>query len=91
MSLCGVHLVLQATISDRGAFDPFSLQQDFLAASEVDVGWREVTQASVITAMVLILDEGGDLGFEIARKIIVFQQDAVLERLMPTLDFSLRL
>jgi hypothetical protein len=38
--LCGLHLVLQAAISDCGSFDPFSLQQDGLGASEVDVGRR---------------------------------------------------
>jgi hypothetical protein len=29
------------------------------------------------------------LGFEIARQVIVFEQDAVLERLMPALDLAL--
>jgi hypothetical protein len=36
--LCGLLLVLQAAISDCGLFDPFSLQQDGLGASEADVG-----------------------------------------------------
>src|SRR5258708_30716214 len=34
----GLPLVLQAALGDGLAFDPFSLQQDCLAASEVDVG-----------------------------------------------------
>ncbi len=38
-----------------------------------------------------MLDEGVDLGFEIARQEVVFEQDAVLEGLMPPLDFALRL
>ena len=42
IDLCGVHLVLQATILDCGSFDPFSFQQDGLSAAEVDVGRREI-------------------------------------------------
>ena len=41
--------------------------------------------------MVVMVDEGGDLAFEIAGQVIVLEQDAVLERLMPTLDFALGL
>jgi hypothetical protein len=37
----------------------------------------------------VVSDEGLDLGFEIAREVIVFEQDTVLERLMPALDLSL--
>ena len=37
-TLRGMPLVLQAALSDSLTFDPFSLQQDCLAASEVDVG-----------------------------------------------------
>ena len=36
-----------------------------------------------------MIDEGADLAFEIAGQIIVFQQDPVLERLVPSLDFAL--
>ena len=36
--LRGLPLMLQATLCDGLAFDPFSLQQDCLAAPEVDVG-----------------------------------------------------
>src|SRR5262245_55828174 len=38
MTLRGFALVLQAALGDGLSFDPFSLQQDCLAASEVDVG-----------------------------------------------------
>jgi hypothetical protein len=40
--LCGVQLVLQAAILDRGSFDPFSFQQDGLSAAEVNVGRRDI-------------------------------------------------
>jgi hypothetical protein len=32
--------------------------------------------------MIVVLDEGRDLAFELARQVVVFQQDAVLQRLM---------
>ena len=43
----------------------------------------------MIALVVVVLDEGVDLGFEIARQEVVFEQDAVLEGLMPPLDFAL--
>jgi hypothetical protein len=41
----------------------------------------------VISQVIVVGDEGRDLGFEIARQ--VFEQDAVLERLMSALDLGL--
>ena len=45
----------------------------------------------MIAGMVVLRHEGGDLTFEIARQVIVLEQDAVLERLMPALDLALGL
>ena len=45
----------------------------------------------MIAGMVVVLDEGRDLPFEIAGQVVVLEQDAVLERLMPALDLALRL
>ena len=78
--------MLQAAILDCGSFNPFSFQQDGLSSAEVDVSWRQIVQALVIAAMIVVIDEGVDLGREVAGQIIVLQQDAVLERLMPALD-----
>ena len=66
--------MLQAAILDCGSFDPFSLHEDFLAASKVDVGGREIAQALVIAAMIVVLDEGVDLGFQVTGKIIGLEQ-----------------
>lgn len=68
----------------RASFDGF-------APSEVDVSGRDVVQALMVTMVVVVIDEGLDLGFEIAGQEVVFQQDAVLECLVPPLDFALRL
>ena len=41
--------------------------------------------------VVVMIDKGLDLGFEIAGQEVVFQQDAVLQSLMPPLDLALSL
>ena len=41
--------------------------------------------------MIVVLYEAFDAGAEITRQEVVFQQDAVPEGLIPTLDLSLRL
>ena len=79
----------QAAIGDCLSFDPLPFDQNGLAPPEVDVGGRQVGDALVISQVIVVGDEGRDLGFEIARQVIVFEQDAVLERLMPALDLSL--
>ena len=81
--------MLQAPQFDSPSLDSFSLQQDGLASPEVDVGGCEIVEALVIAAMIVALDEGCDLGFEIARQEIVLQQDAVLQCLVPALNLAL--
>ena len=39
--------------------------------------------------VVVVVDEGLDLGFEIAGQKVVFQQDAILQGLVPALDLAL--
>src|SRR3974377_1610397 len=87
--LSGLNSTLQAAIGDGVAFDPFAFQKDGLAAPEVDVSRSEIADAFMIAQMIVMLHEGIDLGFEIARQVVVFQQDAVLERLVPALDLAL--
>src|SRR5436305_1105166 len=81
--------VLQAAISNGLSLDPFSFGQDGWAASEVDVGRGEIVDALVVAAVVVVVDEGRDLGFEVAGQEVVFQQDAVFESLVPALDLAL--
>ena len=83
--------MLQAPVLDGLSFDPLLFQQDGLAVPEVDIGGREVIQALVIAPVVVVLDECGELGFEITGQIIVLQQDPVLEGLVPALDLALGL
>src|SRR5262249_39903400 len=81
--------MLQAAVGHSLSLDPLSLCQDGGPAPEVDVGRGESVDGLVITAAVVVVDEGGDLGFEIARQEVVFQQDAVLQGLVPALDLAL--
>jgi hypothetical protein len=79
----------QAAIADCLSFDPFAFNQNGLTTSEVDVGEREVADALVVSQVIVVGDEGLDLGFKIAQQVIVLEQDAVLECLMPALDLAL--
>ena len=81
----------QASRFDGPSFDPFSLCQNGLAAPEVDIGRSEVLQALVVAPMVVMIDKGIDLLPEITGQVVVSQQDAVLQGLVPTLDLTLSL
>ena len=76
---------MQAPRFERFSLDPFPLFQDGFVASEVDVGRRDVVQALVVSSMIVVVDEGLDPGFEITGQEVAFQQDAVLQGLMPAL------
>src|SRR5271157_2017726 len=89
--LCGVQAMLQAAVCDCLVFDPFAFEEDALGPSKIDVGGCEIVEALVISGVIVSLDESRDLPFEISRKIVMVQQDAVLERLMPALDLALGL
>ena len=56
---------------------------------KVGVGRRDVFQALVVTLVVIMLDERFDLGFEVAGQEVVFQEDAVLQGLVPAFDLTL--
>jgi hypothetical protein len=71
------------------SFDPFSFCQDGVTPPSVDVGRGEIVDALVVAPVVVVSNEGGNLSLEITGQEVVFQQDAVLERLVPTLDLAL--
>ena len=86
-----MQLMLQATVCDRLALDPFAFEEDGLGPAEVDVSGGKIVEALVIAGMVVMRHEGRDLAFEVAGQVIVLKQDAVLEGLMPALDLALGL
>jgi hypothetical protein len=89
--LGGELAVLQAPMLDGLSLDPFALFDDGGCPAEVGVGGCHVGQALVVTLVIVVLDEGLDLGFEVAGQEVILQQDAVLQGLMPALDLALGL
>ena len=57
----------QAAFFDCVSFDPFSVEQDGLAASEVNVGGREIIQALMIALVIVVINESADTGFKSTR------------------------
>ena len=84
-------LMVQAAVLAGQYFDPVPPFDDGDVAAEVGVDGRDVAEALVLAVVVIVLDESADLAFKVPRQIIVFQQDAVLQRLMPALDLALSL
>ena len=66
--------MLQSSVFDGFAFDPFALKQDGLAASEVDIGRRQVLQAFMVAPAIVVIDEAIDVGFEVARQVVVLDR-----------------
>ena len=81
--------MLQATVCDGSKLDAFAFCEDRLGSAEVEVSRREVADALMIAEVIVVLDKGGDLSFEIARQVIVVEQNAVFQ--VPALDLSLGL
>ena len=82
---------MQASRFECLSFDPFALFQNGFVAAEVDVSGCDVVDALMIALMVVVVDEGFDLGFKITGQEVVFKQDAVLQGLMPAFDLALGL
>ena len=89
--LGGELAVLQAPMFDGLSLDPFAQFDDCRSPAEVGVGRRHVGQALVVSLVIVVLDEGLDVGFEVAGQEVVFQQDAVFQGLVPALDLALGL
>ena len=89
--LSGDCTVVQASKLNGLSFDPFSFEEDGLAASEVDVGRCQIADGLVITLVVVVIDEGIDLSLKVAGQIVVLEQNAVLQRLVPAFDLALGL
>ena len=76
---------------DGLSLDALAFLQDSLTAAEVDIGRGEIVQALVVAPVVVVVDEGLDLSVELAGQVVVLEQDAVLQRLVPALDLTLGL
>ena len=69
--LGGLLLVQQAAVLHCQFLDLCPPFDDCGVASEVDIGGCDVTEALVVAVIVVMVDEGVDLGLEIAGQVIV--------------------
>ena len=83
--------MVQASILYSLLFDAPPSSQDGFASPEVDISRCQVAYALVVAMVVVVVDEGGHSGFMLPFEDVVFEQDAVLQGLVPALDLSLRL
>jgi len=60
--------VMQASRFECLSFDPFALFQNGFVTPEIDVGRCDVVDALVIPLMIIVIDEGFDLNFEVTRQ-----------------------
>ena len=65
MMLCRLPPVQQAPVCDGPSFDPFPFDEDSLTAFEVDVGRRQLAKALVVAPVIVVGDEGSDLGHKV--------------------------
>lgn len=83
-------LANQAAVLDGLLYEAPPFSQDGYTATEVDVGRGDVVDAPVVAVVVVVIDEGGDGCFEFAVEELVFEQDVVLQGLVPSFDLVLR-
>ena len=83
--------MLQAPMFDGLFLDGGALGEDLLVPPEAGIGRHHIAQALMVTLVAVVVDERLDLSFEIAKQVVVLQQDAVLQRLVPALKLALRL
>jgi hypothetical protein len=72
--------VLQAAIGDGLSFDPFSFCQDGVAAPEMGIRVSQIANALVVSAIVVVVDEGRDLRFEIAGQSVPMSDNRPADR-----------
>jgi hypothetical protein len=65
--------MLQAAVCDSGQLDAFAFCEDRLRSAKVDVGRCDVFDALMIAGVIVVLDEGVDLPFEISGQIVVVE------------------
>ena len=80
---------LVAALLDCQFLDLFPFSENVFVAPEVDISGCDVSLALLVTLVVLILDEGLDLTFEIAGRAVILQQNPVLNALVQMLEFAL--
>ena len=84
-------LMVQAAVLEGHFFDPVPPFDDGGVAAEVGVGGRDVAEALVVVAVVIVIDESADLAFEVSEEVIVFPAGCGFQSLLPMLELALGL
>ena len=87
--LCRLLAMDQTAFADGQLLDLSPSLDDGVMMPEVDVGWGEVAEALVVAPVVVSIDEGADLRFQVSGQVVVLQQDAILQGLVSALDLAL--
>ncbi len=82
-------LIEQAALSDGLFLYPPSFFEDGWGAAEVGVGRRNVAEAFMGPAVIVVIDELADGGLECTGQVVVLEEDPVLQGLVPSLDLAL--
>ena len=90
-SLCRDLAMQQAAFFDGLSLDLLSSSEERVCPAEVDIGRRQVSEASVIAVLVVVIDKVVDRLLQRLRELAVLKQDAVLQGLVPALDLALDL
>ncbi len=67
--------MLQAAVLYCQFLDLVPFSDDGFVAPEVDISRCDVTEALVVSLVVIVIDEGPDLAFEVAGQIVIFQHE----------------
>lgn len=79
----------QAARLDCPGFDFLSWFENVFSPAGINIGWGEIAQALVVAVVVVVVDEGGHGFLERPGQVVILEQDAVFQGLLPALDLAL--
>jgi hypothetical protein len=80
--LFSLTLMVQAAVLCGFHFDERSFGQDGFATTKIDVSRCQVADPLVVAVVVVVIDEGGDGGFNLPVEEVVLGQEVVLQGLV---------
>ena len=83
LRLCRGLAMQQAALLDGFGFDLPSPFEDGFGPAEIDIGEREVAEGLIVAVMSVVVDEVVDRRVQSFRQVVVLQEDAVLQGLVP--------
>ena len=78
-------------VHNAGIVARLIMLNEFRGPLELHIDRRQAFQALVVARVIVVFDEAVHGAFKIAKRLVVFEQDAVFQGLMPTLNLAFRL